>query len=165
MKILVRLLAIVLTAVPSSLYAVTIYKCIDASGAVTFSQEPCEEGTASETLSIDVQPTGNAGTLGQQIQAMDLKVDTSMCRRKIKDIDTRIERLLKNRDAEVARLMAERVDSYDEKVLFDEYRNIDEQIYQIKNECSEKVEKLREQRADYEARLADLEEQAADLPE
>jgi len=165
MKAFVRLLAIVLTTVSTSLYGVTIYKCIDASGAVTFSQEPCEEGTASEALAIEVQPTGNVGALGQHIQAIDLKVDTSMCRRKIKEIDTRIEKLLKKRDAEVARLMAERVDSYDEKVLFDEYRNIDEQIYKIKNECSDKVEKLREQKADYEARLANLEEQAAELPE
>lgn len=77
---------------------------------------------------------------------MDLKTDTSMCRRKIREIDVRIQRLEKKRNAAVERLLAERVDSYEAKVLFDEYRNIDQQIYQLNIECQEKVGKLREEK-------------------
>ena len=165
MKTLVRLLAMVLAMFSVPLYAVTIYKCVDASGGITYSQEPCEEEAASETVTIDVTPAENTGALVQQIRTMDLKTDTSVCRRKIREIDIRIERLEKKRDATIERLMAERVDSYEAKVLFDEYRNIDQQIYQLNSECEEKVGKLQEEKAGFEARLADLEAQASDLSE
>lgn len=106
-----NLLLILITLAFASTHAAQVYKCTDADGKLTYSQQPCEADTEAEVVEVENTTSGVDVVAKGDFSKIDAENEE---RTRVRDLDRRIaihqaniRTLEAERDEKIARLRGE----------------------------------------------------------